>query len=173
MKIIWIIILILLTSIFLGCVEKQPVTEPVATPAPTPSPTPFQITPVPTLEYTPPISPIYYRSWIDSDYGFYKVRAVKDNASYELALDFDTRNFSINEGDTVRWINDDMYDYSLTLVNNEGLWTGETAFMQYQGQLFKYTFNKTGVYTFHVKEFPKIAPQKNLYCIIRRVNSYD
>lgn len=69
-------------------------------------------------------------------------------------------NFSINEGDTVRWINDDMYDYSLTLVNNEGLWTGETAFLEYQGKLFEYTFNKTGIYTFYIKEFPKIAPQK-------------
>jgi hypothetical protein len=161
MKIIWIIILILQTSFFLGCVGKQPVTEPLATP--TPSPTPFQITPAPTPipGYTPyPISPIKYRSWIDSDYGFYKVRAIKDNAFYQLASDFDTRNFSINEGDTVRWINDDMYDYSLTLVNNEGLWTGRTAFLQYQGLRFEYTFNKTGIYTFHVKEFPKLAPQK-------------
>ena len=160
MKIIWIIILILQTSIFLGCVEKQPVTEPVATPAPTPSPTPFQITPVPTPEYTPPISPIYYRSWIDSDYGFYKVRAVKDNASYQLSPDFNIRNFTINKGDTVRWMNDDMYDYSLTLINTEGLWAGQTGFLRYQGQRFEYTFNKTGVYTFSIKEFPKIAPQK-------------
>jgi len=53
-----------------------------------------------------------------------------------------------------------MYDFSFTLVNNEGLWTGQTAFMQYQGQLFEYTFNKTGIYTFYVKEFPMIAPQK-------------
>lgn len=161
MKIIWIIILILLTSIFLGCVGKQPVTEPLATP--TPSPTPFQKTPAPTPTpgYTPyPISSIQYRSWIDSEYGFYKVRAIKDNASYQLALDFDERNFTINEGDTVRWINDDMFDYSLTLVSNEGLWTGETAFLESQGLLFEYTFNKTGIYTFHIKEFPKIAPQK-------------
>jgi hypothetical protein len=53
-----------------------------------------------------------------------------------------------------------MYDYSLTLVNNEGLWTGRTAFLEYQRKLFEYTFNKTGIYTFYVKEFPKIAPQK-------------
>ncbi|MCZ7402367.1 MAG: hypothetical protein O8C61_09105 [Candidatus Methanoperedens sp.] len=169
MKIIWIIILILLASIFLGCVGKQPVTQPSATPTPsptpsiTPSPTPSQITPVPTQtpENTPnPVSQIQYRSWIDSDYGFYKVRAVKDNASFELAPGFDTRNFSINEGDTVRWINDDMYDYSITLISNEGLWTGRTGFMQYQGLRFEYTFNKTGIYTFYVKEFPKLAPQK-------------
>jgi plastocyanin len=168
MKIIWIIILILLASIFLGCVGKQPVTEPLATPtpspnpSPTPSPTPqTTIVPTQTPENTPySTSPVQYRSWIDSDYGFYKVRAVKDNASYQLASDFDTRNFSINKGDTVRWINDDMFDFSFTLVSNEGLWTGRTAFMQYQGQRFEYTFNKTGIYTFYVKEFPKLAPQK-------------
>ena len=165
MKIVWIIILILLASLFLGCVGKQPVTEPLAipTPLPAPSPTPSQTTPVPTPTpgNTPhPPSQIQYRSWIDSDYGFYKVRAIKDNASYQLAPDFDTRNFSINESDTVRWMNDDMYDYSITLISNEGLWTGRTGFMQYQGLRFEYTFNKTGIYTFHVKEFPKLAPQK-------------
>jgi hypothetical protein len=53
-----------------------------------------------------------------------------------------------------------VYDYSLTLINNEGLWTGQTGFLEYQGQLFEYTFNNTGTYTFNVKEFPKIAPQK-------------
>lgn len=137
----------------------------MATPTRSASPTPYQITPVPTpthgyTQNPTSQSPIQYRAWVDSDYGFYEVRAIKDNASYELALDFDTRNFSINEGDTVRWINNDLYDYSLTIVNNEGLWTGETAFLEYQGKLFEYTFNKTDVYTFHVKEFPKIAPQK-------------
>lgn len=162
MRIIWIIILILQASLFLGCIQKQQVAEPLTTPAPTPSPTPFMTilasTPTPNTPY--PISPISYRSWIDSDYGFYKVRAIMDNASYQLASDFDTRNFTINKGDTVRWINDDIYDYSLTLINNEGLWTGQTGFLEYQGQLFEYTFNNTGTYTFHVKEFPKIAPQK-------------
>lgn len=162
MKIIWIIILILQTSIFLGCVEKQPVTELLVTP--TPSLTPFQITPAPTPtpESTPsPVSPIIYRSWIDGDLGFYDVRAIKDNVSYELPLDLDTRNFTINAGDTVSWINDDdVYDYSMTLVNNESLWTGNTAYLEYLGKSFEYTFNKTGVYTFYVKEFPKIEPQK-------------
>lgn len=161
MKIVWIIILIFLIFIFLGCVGKQPVTEPSATPTSTPSPTTFQITPVQTPEYTPyPVSPIRYRSWIDGDYGFYKVRAIKDNASYQLSLDIDTRNFTINVGDMVRWINDDMFDYSMTLVSNESLWTGNTAYLEYQGKFFEYTFNKTGIYTFHVKEFPIVAPQR-------------
>lgn len=161
MKIIWIILPILLMSIFAGCLEKQPVIEPSATP--TPSQTTFEVTPAPvqTPEYTYyPVSPVRYRSWIDGDYGFYKLRAIKDNTSYLLPLDLDTRNFTINVGDTVRWINDDMYDYSMTLVSNESLWTGSTAYLRYQGQLFEYTFSKPGVYTFHVKEFPKIAPQR-------------
>ena len=147
MRIIWIIILILQISFFLGCVDKQQVPEssttPAPTPSPTPAPTPFLTMPAPTPEYTPyPGSPTNYRSWIDSDYGFYKVRAIKDMTSYQLAFDFDIRNFTINKGDTVRWINDDMYDYSLTLISNEGLWTGQTGFLRYQGQRFEYTFNK-------------------------------
>ncbi len=150
--------------IFLGCVGKQPVIGPSATPTSTPLPTTFQVTPTParTPEYTPsPVSQITYRSWIDGDLGFYDVRAIKDNVSYELPLNLDTRNFTINAGDTVRWINDDdVYDYSMTLVSNESLWTGNTASLEYQGKFFEYTFNRTGVYTFHVKEFPKIAPQR-------------
>ncbi|HEX7627487.1 MAG TPA: hypothetical protein VF354_01015 [Candidatus Methanoperedens sp.] len=163
MRIIWIILLIILASIFLGCVQKQQVAEPLTTPAPTPSPTPVYTTPASTQipGYIPnPISLIQYRSWIDSDYGFYKVRAIKDNASYQLPLDLDERNFTINERDIVRWINDDMYDYSLTLVSNEGLWTNQTGFLEYQGKFLEYTFNNTGTYTFYIKEFPKIAPQK-------------
>jgi len=53
-----------------------------------------------------------------------------------------------------------MFDYSMTLVNNESLWTGNTAYLEYQGKFYEYTFNKTGVYTFYVKEFPKIVPQR-------------
>jgi hypothetical protein len=112
MRIIWIIILILQASFFLGCIQKQQVAEPSTTPAPTPSPTPFMTIPasIPTPANTPyPISQINYRSWIDSDYGFYKVRAIIGNASYQLASDFDIHNFTINKGDTVRWINDDIY----------------------------------------------------------------
>ena len=165
MKIIKLIplIIVIISFFFLGCV-KPPVPAPTATPTATETllptipatltPTP---TPVPTL--TPVAGPIKYRVWIDSDFGFYRVRAIRGNSTHDLPSDFNILNFTIKVGDNVRWINDDSYDFPLTIVSNEGLWTGRTGLMRYQGERFEYTFNKTGIYTFSIKEFPRIQNQ--------------
>lgn len=152
-----VIILIIILSIFSGCAGKMP--APTATPTATPMllPTVVPTTPAPTPVPTPAIGvPINYRVWIDSDYGFYKVRAIQGNSSLNLPQDYDVLNFTINVGDSVRWMNDDSYDFPLTIVSNEGLWTGRTGLMRWQGERFEYTFNKTGTYTFSIQEFPRI-----------------
>lgn len=157
------VVVAILFSVTLGCVQ-----EPVGTPTPTVSPTPIE-TPLPTPtippftptpSVTPALVPVNYIVWIDSDFGFYKIRAVKENTSIELPPDFDILNFTINVGDKVRWMNDDSYDFPLTLVSNEGLWTGRTGLMRWQGERFEYTFNETGIYTFSIKEFTRIKNQK-------------
>ncbi|MCZ7392189.1 MAG: hypothetical protein O8C56_02515 [Candidatus Methanoperedens sp.] len=101
-----------------------------------------------------------YRIWVDSDFGFYIARAIRGNSSYDLAPSFDILNFTIRVGDSVRWINDDSYDYPLTIVSNEGLWSGRTGLMRYQTERFDYTFNRTGTYTFSIREYPNIQNQK-------------
>lgn len=98
--------------------------------------------------------------WIDSDFGFYRVRAVQGNMSLTLSPDLDILNFTIKAGDRVKWINDDSYDFPLTIASNEGLWTGRTGLMRYQGERFEYEFNRTGIYTFSIKEYPRIPNQK-------------
>ena len=100
-----------------------------------------------------------YRVWVDSDYGFFMVRAIRGNSSYDLPADFNKLNFTIRVGDSVRWINDDGYDFPLTIISNEGLWTGRTGLMRYQTETFTYTFNKAGTYTFSIEEWPILGNQ--------------
>ncbi len=159
------VVIVIISLFFLGCVNPQ-----VGTPAPTPTPTVTKTmlptvfptlspTPALTVSPTPSLEPIMYRVWVDSDYGFYRVRAIRGNSSYDLPAGFNTLNFTIRAGDSVRWINDDSYDFPLTVVSNEGLWSGRTGLMRYQTERFDYTFNKTGTYTFSIEEWPNIENQ--------------
>ena len=157
------IIFIILSSVFLGCVQQQP---PVATPTPTPTetikPTVVPTTPVPVISPTPApnLFPVEYRVWVDSDYGFTVVRAVNGTNFITLPSGFDVLNFTIQAGDKVKWINDDSYDFPLTIVSNEGLWENRTGYLRWKEDKFVYTFNKTGSYTFSVKEYKRIKSQK-------------
>ncbi|MCZ7399950.1 MAG: hypothetical protein O8C62_09820 [Candidatus Methanoperedens sp.] len=156
------VVIVIISLFFLGCV-KPPAPTPTATPTatgtmqpvfPTQSPTPaLTASPAPSLE------PIMYRVWVDSDFGFYRARAIRGNSSYDLPLGFDKLNFTIHAGDSVRWINDDSYDFPLTVVSNEGLWSGRTGLMRYQTERFDYTFNRTGTYTFSIREFQDLENQ--------------
>ncbi len=168
---LFLIVFVTLLLIFSGCVVKTPVGTPVPTAVPTitavptatetPSLTIVPTVPVPTPLLTPVTAPpATYIVWIDSDFGFYRMRAVKGNNSVQLPANFNVLNFSIYVGDTVRWMNDDSYDFPLTLVSKEGLWTGRAGLMRYQGERVTYTFNKTGTYTFSIEEYPHIEPQK-------------
>ncbi len=162
-----LIALIIVSTALTGCVET-----PTGTPAPTVKPiataiaqTPIPNISTPTVTITPVPSPgtglpVRYRVWIDSDLGFYMVRAMRGNSTLDLPPDFEILNFSIKVGDKVRWLNDDSYDFPMTLVSNESLWTGRAGLMRYQGERVEYTFNKTGTYTFSIQEFPRLEHQK-------------
>jgi len=157
-----ILTIIILSSVFLGCVVP---TEPAGTPAPTPPATPTvtatvkpTYTPAPLPTPSPAIRksfPVTYKVWIDSDYGFVKARAVNGTTNVPLPSDFDILNLSINVGDRVIWINDDSYDWPLTVISREGLWTNRSGYLRYNYQKFGYTFNKSGTYTVSIKEYSR------------------
>ncbi|MGB8217515.1 MAG: hypothetical protein WCE94_09460 [Candidatus Methanoperedens sp.] len=158
------VVIVIISLFFLGCVNP-PAPTPTATPtatgtmqptvSPTQSPTPaLTATPAPSLE------PVMYRIWVDSDYGFYRIRAIQGNSSYDLPAGFNILNFTIRTGDSVRWINDDSYDFPLTVVSNDGLWSGRTGLMRYQTERFDYTFNMTGTYTFSIREYQDLENEK-------------
>lgn len=157
-----LVVIVIISLFFLGCV-KPPAPTPTATPTATVQPTVFPtLSPTPALTATPApsLEPVMYRIWVDSDFGFYRIRAIRGNSSYELPAGFNILNFSIHTGDSVRWINDDSYDFPLTVVSNEGLWSGRTGLMRYQTERFDYTFNRTGTYTFSIREFQDLENQK-------------
>lgn len=154
-KLIPVVVLLFLS----GCVQPQvpPATTPTATETPqvTVAPSP---TPTPAL-LPAAMEPVMYRIWIDSDYGFYRVRATRDDSTIELSPGFNILNFTINVGDSVRWINDDSYDFPVTVISNEGLWSNRTGLLRYQTDRFDYRFNERGTYTFSIREYPNIPNQ--------------
>ncbi|VVB87013.1 Uncharacterised protein [uncultured archaeon] len=157
------IIFIILLAFTSGCVETPtgtptPPVTPTATMTLLPTAVPTSNIPIPTPPMAAP-GQVKYIIWMDSDYGFYRIRAVQENHSLQLPSDVNILNFTINLGDKVRWMNDDSYDFTLTLVSNEGLWTGSAGLTRYQGEHFEYIFNKTGTYTISIREYPLLPNQ--------------
>jgi hypothetical protein len=165
-----VFLLILLTA---GCIEDtektqqtpiatETITEtPIVTETPLVTETPI-ITETPpaitsTPEVTPTPEPQTYIVFVDSDYGFFRVRHLSD----EARTDLDVNNLAINVGDTVIWRSDDE-NYRVDIVSNDGLWNlttrPDSALMWYRKE-FRYTFNEPGVYTISVGGYPKLKNQ--------------
>lgn len=161
-----LVILFILSSVFLGCIEEKPAGTPTATPTATETPLPTVVPATPRPTPAPGVViPVKYIVWIDSDFGFYRVRAVKGSAPLQLPPDFNIMNFTVNAKDKVRWINDDSYDFPLTVISNEGLWTNRTGYLRWQGDRFEHIFNETGTFTFSIREYPRI---QNLKIIVKK-----
>ena len=158
-KIIPIFIMVL-SLIFLGCVEDKTGVTPVPTltatptatqtPMPTVVPTTVQPTPIPTTARTQAL----YTSEVDDLYGFRKVTVINGSSNYS------NRILTINKGDSIKWISVTDAGYSLTLVSQENLWNNSSSRMKYYLSWFNYTFNEPGNYEVYIKEFPKVAHQK-------------
>ena len=156
---ILIAILVILSLIFLGCVEQTPVGTPTPTAQPTPERTvvdnisseiaALTPTPTPTPRTEPPVN---YTVLLDSDYGFYRIRAAQGDTIVNLPPSFDPSNFSINVGDSVKWINQDTQRYELTIISNDGLWTSQAGLLFDNYDYFEYTFKSPGRYTFSIKD---------------------
>ncbi len=152
------IILIILSSFFLGCVEK-----PVGTPTPTITPTATE-TAMPTVTPTPSPTPtptpvrvlMVYKSFVDDTYGFYQVLAV--NSTMPAPYDINNKTLTIHAGDEVIWVSDT--DYTITITSEQGLWNDTSSKLRWNYQSFSYTFNQTGTYGVYIKEYPRVPHQK-------------
>lgn len=99
-----------------------------------------------------------YKSDVDQDYGFYRVTSMDKNQT--VSYDKSNRTLIINVSDSVIWINDATPDESLTIISEQGLWNNTGARLRWNYQKFNYTFNKSGTYSFYIKEYPREQHQK-------------
>ncbi len=153
------IFVVLLSLVFLGCVEQKPAATPAPTAMPTviatETPSPTVATPVPTPTPAPRESVLYF-SEVDELIGFWKVVRINGTSSYTIS----NHTLTINAGDTVKWVSASDANEPLTLISMDGLWDNSTAFMKYQYRSFNYTFTRPGTYDVYLKGFPKVAHQK-------------
>lgn len=94
-----------------------------------------------------------YRALIDGYHGFYKVVIAGGGSVL-----YENNTFNINVGDNIIWINDDPSD-AITVINDQRLWENDTATLKYYGRQFNYTFNKSGIYTFYIKQYSAFPKQ--------------
>lgn len=152
------IILILLSSVFLGCVKA-----PVGTPTPTatvtetvkPTVVPTTPSPTPTPAPTPVREQVVYKFYVHDIDGFYRVRALNTTQIPE----YTNYTLRINAGDKVIW-ESESENYTITIVSEQGLWDNTSAKLRWDTQQFSYTFTQPGTYGIYVREFPKIRRQK-------------
>ncbi len=146
-----IVFIVIILSVFSGCLLEPEKPSTMVTPAVTVSPsvtTPLE-TPLETVR-----TPSRYIVLID-DYSFYKVTetTIKE-------IEYKNYTLSINAGDTVEWRNEAEYNAILTLISDQGLWTpGELKAKLMNNKGFNYTFTNPGNFSFRIKEEPRILPQ--------------
>lgn len=150
------IFVVVLSLIFLGCIDREQTGTPTPTVTPTATPTavPTVVATTPQPTPTPVRTQILYISEVDDVYGFRKV-IVKNGSS-----NYTNHTLTINTGDTVEWRSVTENNYSLTIVSKEGLWNNSSSRLRYVLSRFDYTFTQPGNYEVYLKEFPKPAHQR-------------
>lgn len=105
-------------------------------------------------------SAVTYRSFVDLDYGFYKVidsgtKTTMDDGSVRTnftAVNYTNKSLTVNAGDTVVWINYDPKDWPITIFSEEGLWGDNNSYLKQSYRTFNYTFTNPGKYGISIKE---------------------
>ena len=88
-----------------------------------------------------------YHVYADREFGFWGVRS--ENLSQDL--NWTTRTLNIRTGDSVEWVNMDEEDDMVTVVSDNLLWENGTS-LYGTGSKFRFTFNSSGIYSFHIEE---------------------
>lgn len=88
-----------------------------------------------------------YTVFVDREFGFWAVRS--DNINHTLT--YHSRTLNINTGDSIRWTNMDNMGDRITIVSDNMLWESGKILGGY-GSIFKFTFNSSSTYRFHMIE---------------------
>ena len=93
-----------------------------------------------------------YRTTVDAQYGFYKVRNLDHLNATVL---FENKTLTINVGDTVEWMSLTSPEEKLIIVSDENLWGNTSGILPWSYKKYNYTFNKVGTYNVHLKQYPR------------------
>ena len=88
-----------------------------------------------------------YKVYVDREFGFWAVRSYDINQT----VNYNGRTLNIQTGDTVEWENNDYKGDRITLISDNLLWEGGNS-LGGSGSLFRFTFNSSNTYRFHIAE---------------------
>lgn len=116
----------------------------------------------------PTVSAETYRVFVDKEFGFFGVRS---NNSTEL-IDYSNKTLYIDIGDKVEWENFVASDERVTIISENKLWNN-TVTLGWNYKIYGYTFNKSGIYKFHLKENTIFREPENFIGIINSTIWFD
>ncbi|TAN47046.1 MAG: hypothetical protein EPN24_00510 [Candidatus Methanoperedens sp.] len=100
--------------------------------------------------------PFKYRVFVDGTDGFYQVRNIEPG---NITFKYVNNTLNINAGDSVKWENQDYYNWALTIVSEQNLWDNKSSYLIGNFDEFNYTFMQPGTYGVYIKEYPRVPHQ--------------
>jgi VCBS repeat-containing protein len=99
-----------------------------------------------------------YVVFTDREFGFWAVRSYNINHT----LNYTSKTLSINTGDSIEWVNFDYEGDRITIVSDNVLWEGGKV-LGGIGSKFRFTFNSSGTYRFHIVENTRVRLNASNY----------
>ena len=99
-----------------------------------------------------------YVVFTDREFGFWAVRSYNINHT----INYTSKTLSINTGDSVEWVNLDYDGDRITIVSDNVLWEGGKT-LGFIGSKFRFTFNSSGTYRFHIVENTRVRLNASNY----------
>ena len=88
-----------------------------------------------------------YRVYVDREFGFWAIRSNETNHT----INYTQKTLNIKTGDTIEWENEDSAGDRVTIISDNLLWEGGKS-LYGLGDLYRFTFNSSGIYKFHIEE---------------------
>lgn len=105
-----------------------------------------------------PASGEVYVVFTDREFGFWGVRS--DNINH--TINYTNRTLNINTGDSIEWMNMDNEGDRITIISDNVLWEGGKT-LNSMGSKFRFTFNSSGTYRFHIVEKTRVKLNASNY----------
>lgn len=99
-----------------------------------------------------------YAVFTDREFGFWAVRSFNINHT----INYTGRTLNINTGDSIEWMNMDTEGERITIVSDNVLWEGGKT-LGGIGDKFRFTFNSSGTYRFHIAENTRVRLNASNY----------